>query len=56
MNKDTNEVLEVFPSISAAAKSLNKETSLLRRVLDNETRTAYGYRWKTVQGSTTKDS
>ena len=56
VNKDTNEVLEVFPSISAAAKSLNKETSLLRRVLNNETRTAYGYRWKTVQGSTTKDS
>lgn len=54
LDKDSNEVLEVFPSISAAAKSLGKETSLFRRVLDHDTRTAYGFRWKTAQGSTTK--
>lgn len=56
LDKNTNEILEVFPSISAAAKSLNKETSLLRKVLDHETRTAYGFRWKTAHGSTTNDS
>lgn len=56
VDKDSNKIMEVFPSISAAAKSLGKETSLIRRVLDHETRTAYGYKWKTAQGSTTKDS
>lgn len=48
LDKNTNEVLEVFPSISAAAKSLGKETSLIRKVLNHETRTAYGFRWKTA--------
>lgn len=48
LDKNTNEVLEVFPSISAAAKSLGKETSLIRKVLDHETRTAYGFKWKTA--------
>ena len=45
---DTNEVIQVFNSISQAAKSLGKETSLIRRVLNDEKRTAYGYRWKTA--------
>ena len=56
LDKDTNEVIEVFSSITAAARSLNKDTSLIRRVLNHETRTAYGFRWKTAQGSTTIDS
>lgn len=43
----TNEVISVYPSISAAAKSLGKETSLIRRVLNKEN-TAYGYKWKTA--------
>lgn len=43
---DTNEVIQVFNSISQAAKSLGKETSLIRRVLNDEKRTAYGYRWE----------
>ena len=45
---DTNEVIQVFNSISQAAKSLGKETSLIRRVLNDEKRTAYGYRWETT--------
>lgn len=53
LDKNTNEVIEVFPSISAAAHSLNKETSLIRRVLDKDDKTAYGFKWKTAQGSTT---
>ena len=56
LDKDTNEVIEVFPSISAAARSLGKRTSLIRRVLNNDTLTAYGFKWKTAQGSTTKCS
>lgn len=43
---NTNEVIQVFNSISQAAKSLGKGTSLIRRVLNDEKRTAYGYRWK----------
>lgn len=43
-----NEVISVYPSISAAARSLNKDTSLIRRVLDKESNTAYGFKWKTA--------
>lgn len=45
---ENNEVIQVFNSISQAAKSLGKETSMIRRVLNDEKRTAYGYRWKTA--------
>lgn len=51
-----NKVIHVFPSISSAARALGKSTSLLRRVIDDESKTAYGYKWKTTQGSTTKHS
>lgn len=45
---ENNEVIQVFNSISQAAKSLGKETSLIRRALNDEKRTAYGYKWKTT--------
>ena len=51
-----NKVIHVFPSISSAAHALGKSTSFLRRVIDDESKTAYGYKWKTTQGSTTKYS
>lgn len=56
IDPNSNKVIEVFPSISSAAKSLGKETALIRRVLDKDKNTAYGFKWKTAQGSTTKDS
>lgn len=43
----TEKIIQVFPSISAAAKSLGKGTSLIRKVLDRDTNTAYGFKWKT---------
>ena len=43
----TEKIIQVFPSISAAAKSLGKGTSLIRRVLDRDTNTAYGFKWRT---------
>lgn len=55
IDRNTGEIIQVFPSISAAARSLGKETSLIRKVLDREKNTAYGYKWKTAQGSTTTD-
>ena len=45
---ENNKVIQVFNSISQAAKSLGKETSLIRRALNDEKRTAYGYKWKTT--------
>lgn len=56
VDPQNGQVIEVFPSISAAAKSLGKETSLIRRVLNKDNNTAYGFKWKTAQGSTTNDS
>lgn len=52
----TNEIIQVFSSISQAARAFGKKTSSFRSVLDNESKTAYGYRWKTAQGSTTNDT
>lgn len=43
----TGGIIQVFPSISAAARSLGKGTSQIRNVLDRDTNTAYGYKWKT---------
>lgn len=47
INIQTGEIIQVFPSISAAARSLGKETSLIRKVLDRDNNTAYGFKWKT---------
>lgn len=55
LDPNTYEVIHVFNSISQAARSLEKGTSLIRRVLNND-KNAYGYKWKTAQGSTTKYS
>ena len=47
INKDTNEVIKIWESITAAAKSLGKkESSGIRRCLIGETKTAFGYFWK----------
>ena len=43
----TNEYINTFPSYAAAAKSLGRnDGSLIRRVCNDPTKTAYGYRWK----------
>lgn len=51
------QVIQTFPSISAAARALNKSgTSLIRRALENQAYSAYGYKWRKAQSSTTNDS
>lgn len=56
IDKNTNDVIHTFSSISEAARALNVSgTSLIRRALKNEKYTAYGYYWKKAQGSTTND-
>lgn len=50
----TGVVIAQYSSISAAARALGKNgTTLLRRVLDDDQATAYGYRWRRAQSSTT---
>lgn len=57
LDKDTNKIIQIFPSISAAARKLNLSgTSGIRRALKNKESTAYGYKWKESQGSTTNGS
>ena len=53
IDPNTNEVIHVFKSISAAARAFDKGTSRIRQVLNLDDKTAYGYKWKTTQGSTT---
>lgn len=44
-----NNFIQEFKSLSAAARAVhgNSDTSLIRRVLNHKTKTAYGFRWKT---------
>lgn len=54
---NNNEIIHTFSSISEAARSLNKSgTSLIRKAINNENYTAYGYKWRKAQSSTTNDS
>lgn len=53
---ETNQVIHTFSSISEAAKSFNKNgTSRFRQAI-NTGCTAYGYKWRKAQSSTTNDS
>lgn len=57
IDAENGEVIQTFPSISAAARALGKNgTSLIRRAVDSDKYTAYGYKWRRAQGSTTNGS
>ena len=43
-----NELIATFPSIEGAAKHLGKNASNIRKVIDKENKTSYGYRWKST--------
>ena len=46
VDKNTNEIIEVFPSISAAAESINKSHRHIGEACNGKRKTAYGYKWK----------
>ncbi len=47
LDKDTNEIIQIFPSIKAAYDSLGKQHSgHIASVCKGERKTAYGYKWK----------
>ena len=46
IDKETNEILEVFASSGEAAKSIGKSGQHIREVCLNKRKTAYGYKWK----------
>lgn len=57
INAENGEVIQTFPSVSAAARALGKNgTSLIRRAVDSDKYMAYGYKWRKAQGSTTNGS
>lgn len=57
LDKDTLDVIQTFPSISAAARFLGKNgTSLIRHALRDQKYSAYGYKWRKAQSSTTNGS
>lgn len=45
LNKDTNELINVFDKISDAGKFIGKSYKNIQKVLNNDKRTAYGYKW-----------
>ncbi len=54
LDKETGEAIKTFPSISAAAREFHKNgTSLFRRALNDIHYSAYGYKWRYAQSSTT---
>jgi len=56
LDKDSEEVIAEYPSISAAARTIGGCNSGIRRALNDDHRTAYGYKWRYTQGSTTISS
>lgn len=53
LDKETGKVIAEYPSISAAARAVNGSNSGIRKVLNDVHRSAYNYRWRYTQGSTT---
>lgn len=46
LNKNTNEIINVFQSINAAAESINKHSYHISEACNGKRKTAYGYKWK----------
>ena len=47
LDKDTEEIINIFPSIAAAYKSLNKQHSgHIASVCQGKRKTAYGFKWR----------
>lgn len=46
LDKNTNEIINIFPSIKAAARSINKNHYHISDVCNGKRKTAYGYKWK----------
>lgn len=46
LDKNTNEIINRFPSIKAAARSINKNHYHISDVCNGKRKTAYGYKWK----------
>lgn len=56
IDKNTGKIIHTFPSISEAARKMGANgTSLIRRAINNQNYTAYGFKWEKSQGSTTND-
>lgn len=48
LDKNTEEILAVFPSGGAAGKSINKPSTHILDVCRGKRQTAYGYKWKFI--------
>ena len=46
LDKNTNEIINIFPSIKAAARSINKNHYHISEACNGKRKTAYGYKWK----------
>lgn len=46
LDKDTEEILEIFPSAEAAGRAIGKKASNINNVCNGKRKTAYGYKWK----------
>lgn len=50
IDKITNEIIQIYPSISAAAKAVNGNTSNISKVCHGgKAKTAKGYKWKYIE-------
>lgn len=47
-NKDTGEIINVFPSIKSAGRFIEKPYSHISDVVNSKRQTAYGYKWKFI--------
>lgn len=48
INKETDEIIEIFNGTHEAGKSLNKSHQHIQEVCQGKRKTAYGYKWKYI--------
>lgn len=48
-DKDTEEIIKIFPSISEAGRYLNRNHSNIIATLKGRQKTCYGYKWKYIE-------
>ena len=50
IDKDTNQILHLFPSAKEAGRFINKDSSHILDCCNKKRKTAYGYKWEFEEG------
>lgn len=51
LNKDTNEIIQIFSSVNSAARAINSNSGNLSKACNSPNKTVKGYKWKYINES-----